>query len=183
MPEAEVTSDGWLVDDPWLFQKLIAQPPPRPYSYWDQMCQDARYWIIIAIWFVIVAFLVLPFITGWYLLLFPGFFLSYKWWFLWSSTVSNFRNTPIAGGIIENVVASHPLGNVVVGRPRTAVAQLSDGRNVPLTISEGMAKAAFRDSEKAEVLFLDNPRDDFPIAIGVRPIPRQYPDPSGPTAD
>ena len=166
MPDLEITDDGWIVNEPWLVQKLISHATPPPYSYWDQIRQDAKSWIIIAIWTAIALSMFSAFYTGWYLLLLPGIVLLHKLSILCRAVVSNFRNTPLVTGIMEPAVISHPLGNAIVGRPLLAVAEVADGRTVSLTISDPLVQAAFRDADKAEVLFLDNPRDDFPLAIG-----------------
>jgi hypothetical protein len=151
---------------------MVDHVPPRPYSYWRQVCQDAKCWVILVLWSTIAASLILAIWRGWYLLLLPAALLLQRWWFLCRNVVSNFRHTPTAIGIMDAKALTHPLGNVVVGRPLTANAELPDRRMVWVTISKGLVQCIPSSCEKAEVMILDNKHDDFPIAFGLRPIPK-----------
>lgn len=163
MDKTEVTPDGWVVTDLETFRLLADHQPPRPYGYLHQLSVDGRSWKPITMWFIGGGLIIVAVALGWWLLLPLGGTILLSWFRMFRRTVRYVREAPVDVGVV-GALRPHPL----LRDYSTAIAMIADGREVPVTFPTLLADGIIKGGGQAEVLFLDDPRSEFSLGLGVR---------------
>jgi len=162
----EITPEGWLVTDIKEFHLLKDHPPPRPYSYVDQLKEDARSWKPVAFWVVGTVLIGLGAAAQQWLFLPVGVFVLGVWFRMLQKAVDHLRHSPVLRGALE-ALGPHPL----LPDWRTARALLGDGRQIPVVLPARLAGAVGDEHGPVEVLVLDSPQAQYSSVFGIRAIP------------
>jgi len=176
----EVTPDGWITDDLRAFRALTDHAPPRPWSYWDQICCDVhepkiviRMWVMgLGLTAAGLVLLVAAAVTGYWvlalggLLIFRGLRLLWIWLFLARLAVRSFRAHPVATAVVGSF-EPHPIVPTIsaVGR-----ATRPSGEPVAVGTAVLLARAIEQSGTPAEVWFIDDPAAEYRCVFAVRTV-------------
>jgi len=163
--KVETTPDGWAVTDLKEFHFLVDHPTPRPYGYWNQIRVDARSWPEVSLWVAVMGLLTAGVIMGQWLFLLPALLLAGFYRGGCRVTVWQIRKCPVAIGVVD-ALKPHPL----LRRSSTAVARLTDGRQVKVIVETKLVRTIIDSGGQAEVLFLDHPIAPPARVIGARAV-------------
>jgi hypothetical protein len=189
MSRAEVTSEGWVVEDVKTFRLIADHLPPRPSVYRHQLCVDTTSWRPISFWVQGVGFIAVGLATGWSLsLLGAGWWLSLPvgalfclvgvfyflfWFWMFRRTVRMFRDSPTAVGVVEEV-AFHPL----LPDYSTAMVLTRDGQKVQVALPTQLVDDLLVAGRRAEVFFLHTPWVQVSIGLAARAVQDEPPAPA-----
>jgi hypothetical protein len=125
-----------------------------------------RHWIPITICVGGLAFLVVGAVLEYWFLLPVGIYFLFRWFRIAHTSVLNVRNSRVAKGVI-GVLKPHPLLHAYA----TATAMTQDGRRIPIAVEKELVRDIMSDAERVEIMFLDDPRSQFSLAIAARRAP------------
>jgi hypothetical protein len=162
----ETTADGWTVSNVRFFHHVIGHPAPRPWSYWDQIKEDAGSWKVWRIWLSALVPLGIGAVTGlWFVSLF-GVFSAYVWVRLCRGAVRMTRNCGTGTGIVGSI-RPHPIVPTVffVGD-----AALPEGGTASIAIEIRLAAEVKRLGFPVEVLFASTPGWQYGTVLAIKAI-------------
>jgi hypothetical protein len=135
----------------------------RSYPY--QFGVDARSWKPLAFWFGGGLLLVVGVWKGeWWAVAF-GLVVLGLWFWLYLQTVHFLRTGIVLTGVIEETKRATLLGDVSRAR-----ARLSDGKEIVVIVPTRLTAGFLKEDGRLSVLLLKEPRSEFSIVIGARPV-------------
>lgn len=160
----EVTADGWTVENVGFFHHVTGHSAPRPWSYWDQVKEDATSWKVWRIWLSALVPLGIGAATGmWFVALF-GLFSAYVWVRLCRGAVKMTRNCGTGTGVVGSI-RPHPIVPAIffVGD-----AALPGGGTTPVALETRLAAEVERLGFPIEVLFASIPEWQYGTVLAIR---------------
>ena len=152
--QTRVTPDGWRVARPFwnVVRFVVEHEPPRP-ALWLQLRIDATSLAPIALWLSGLDLIALGVDKGWWGLAGIGVWVLAAYFLIFLSAAGNLRDSPAALGVIG---ALKPFGRSKYASTATAVT--ADGQAVQICVLTSLVSDILDRGERAQVLFLNNPR-------------------------
>jgi hypothetical protein len=164
-PEAR-SPDEWVTSSPRLFRLLFDHDPPRPYSYTDQLREDARDSRCVVLWLTGTGFIILALATSLWFVAPVGVWLLLWYLLMLRTMVGTCKETPLYTGIVEKMKGRHWLLFDV----SLAQVRLPNGQTVTVAVSNRLVGPAIEQQGRVEVMFLYDPKAAYSMMIAARPI-------------